>query len=339
MACFKTLSLSGGCVLDTCQTKDAYMFDTEPDLYQTNNSIAYSPDHCYCVMIYFNDLFTTVYLGKYDPATNTLVQKHDFGADQPNQMVYDATAEKFVLTDNTSIFTYDPVSEVVDSFNPGVTGVIGSLIYIPEKGKVYGIMGVNGSNERFVGYIDLGSQTVVQLGFFPAIGAGRPQPTGGFAYSTVADALYGNWVSGINQRLCKFDLASNVGSYIVIGVNGAPVWWDADRNLLLMTQGSAYYEFDTATDTVAFSMVGDPDFWLRKITFKDALTNTVWGRGEDFIGGFNCLVGLDLNSNTWVLGLTDYIYASPVQFDGGSCIVAVTDLAETQSGIRKVCVL
>ena len=69
-----------------------------------------------------------------------------------------------------------------------------------------------------------------------------------------------------------------------------------------------------------------------------ALTNVLWGRARDSATSDECLGSINLDDYSWVIGNTDYIYGKPIQFDGGSCIAPVTNLAETQSGIRKVCV-
>lgn len=335
MACFKTFTLSGGCVLETCETKDALLLGIDDDSFP---SLAYSPDHCYCLVVYHDNADNTTRIAKYNLETNTVTDKHLLASSVNFEAVYDATAQKFIVKYQFDVVIFDPVTETAVTFASGLTTVFNNLLYIPEKGKVYGTMGVNGSNERYVGYIDVDLQTVVQLGILPAIGLGRPAPSN-WAYSTVADALYGNWASGGDQRMIKFDLATNTASYIVIGLNAARVWWDGDRNLLITDDGGNLYEFDTSTDTVTGTVPFDANFRMDWPAFKDESTNTIWGRGDDLITGFNCLVGLDLDTNTWILGLTDYAYGRPLQFgDDGSCIVGFETLAGTEAGLRKVCV-
>lgn len=340
MSCVKQLTMSGGCTLETCSEENQVPISGTPTL-TAEFLTAFAPDLCYCLVAGWDAGLTTTYFFKYEAATNTMTLKGSHAGVAGNSpMVYDVAHQKFVMPFGSTVVIFDPITETVSDFASGVTGSILALTYV-EYGynRIYGHMGVDGLGQYYVGYIDLDLLTVVQLGVTPAVGPANPFVYN-FAYSPLADCLYGCWQSGISKGLFEFDLQINNGVHFFTGV---PAWaqffcvWDIDRELLICT-GQLIREVDVILASIVRSTLVDATLEsLRWFPWYISSMKRVFAIGYDSIGD-KC-VGRYMTEAPYTSTLVkgDYLYDGLVNFNDGSFFAVANTKPAGVNGWRRLC--
>lgn len=334
----------GGCPLDTCTTAAAVTID--PGSRQRGTwDIAYAPDLCYCLVILKDIGSTTSYFCKYDPVTNTLIEKASISP-VVSYVVYDAAHQLFVAVSGTGVIAkFDPQTETLSSFATGIVA-IQSLVYVPEKGKIYGHMGYNGSFLYYVGYIDLDASNVVQIDVIPQYPPFYNPAAYNFTYSPISDSLYGVWTGASFQKVLKFDLGTNTGSND-IGVSPTDIYarwccWDSDRSLLLKF-GGYVDEINTATDTITTStqiVPALPTDVLRLLftPYYVSSLGKVFACGVDNSGSAHGLIGsYDTTSKAIAVAKNDLYYFEMAHLaEGGFVAFSQTPPSGSES-VRRLC--
>jgi len=342
MSCYKTLDFEpAACLLATGEDKPQVQTVGE---YVYEDGMGYAPDYCYCLII------TTItgnetYWKKYEPATNSLVLKATTPWGTSYDMTYDATHKLFVCSTGVGvtsrILTFDPVTETTDSFLTGVTGWVGDLFYVPEKGFCYGNIGEDGTGRHYVGYVDLDLRVVVQLGVIPNYGGSTPFGYN-LTYSPVSNCIYGAWITGLGAGLLRFDLATNTGTHLFTGLGtwGAiDCCWDSDRELLICCgSGGFVYEVNTATDTISLttniSSATIYSFAWRPFYVSSLHKVVATGHNQD---GDHCVMTYDTLDQSAQIVFSDYEYWTVQQLVDGSFMSNAEDPVE--NGIRRIFVL
>jgi len=340
MSCVKSLNMSGGCTLETCSEATQVPISGTPTL-APEFLTAFAPDLCYCLVCGWDAGTTTTYFFKYEPGSNTMTLKGSHaGASGNSPLVYDVAHQKFVLPMGPIVVIFDPVTETVSDFASGVTGAILALTYV-EYGynKIYGHMGQDGLGQMYVGYIDLDLLTVVQLGVCPSVGPANPFVYN-FAYSPLADCLYGCWQTGISKGLFEFDLQINNGVHFFTGV---PAWaqffcvWDTDRELLICL-GQAIKEVVVILASIVRTTLVDASLEsLRWLPWYISSMKRIFAIGYDSIG--DKVVGRYMTEApyTGTMVKADYLYDGLVNLDEGSFFAVANTKPAGVNGWRRLC--
>lgn len=332
MGCRRSIPFASACALETCTTAARTDSGHAGADVVNEKSLCFAPDLCYAMVQTWDAAFTEFYISKYDPATNALVQKATrLGGDLLGRWTYAASHKLFVSASGTDIFLYDPITETIDSFASGVaTGVIQELVYVPQKGFVYGEMGTDGTGLNYIGYVDLDLRIVVQLGTIPAFGPSKPRPYN-LVYVPVNNCLYGCWATGLNANVAKFNLTTNIGvATIAGGVEGVEMALDTDRNLLIASLNQAH-EIDPTTDALVRSTAIAPGTALAYTPFYSSALKKVVGISTGrTVTTYNTLT----YATTDVF--TDFTYYGLRQLKDGSVLTNAYDAPK--DGVRRLCV-
>lgn len=344
MGCTKTFNFSGGCPLEDCATAD--VIDDGATPWSFRWPMAYAPDLCYCCVV--RQSGSDLVVKKYDPSTNTLIQKALIvgasGGGNGGHVVYEPVRQKFVFMSGTSVYIFDPLTDVVDSFDTGIPFLgLGFILWVGPHNKIYGIMGRDGLNQRYLGYIDLDLQIVVQIAVFPFT-LGTPQPLQ-LTYVPSTDCVYGLWVTGIGNGYFKGNLTLNTAQTINGVIFGSQFALDTDRNLLVTVTNDFAVEFDPATETVTNTYGIGPAFGqsggdLRFAPYYSSTLKKIFGCGENDITGDNEIHSYDTQTHETglVLGDLPHLYDGLILFgDDGSLFTVGENDTTGNTEFRRVC--
>lgn len=288
----------------------------------------------------YDAAYANIKFNKYDSATNTLIQKATRAVSNFSSLTYESSRQVFIGADgflNPDVVIFNPTTDTVTTFATTVNSTIGQLVYVPQKGKIYGVMGTDGAGQYYIGYIDLDLNIVVNLGVVPTYLTHNVSPYN-LVYSPVSDSLYGAWTLPAHTAVFKFNLATNIGSHVLAGtVGGYSSCWDSDRGLLLVTSAPSWkvFEVDTATDTLATTSTVHWNCPLWSADYDSSLRKMV-GAGYYALG--NGIVSYDTLAGTGAEEFIDYDYSNSVSFGSGSFLAAGNHLITAEGGIRKICV-
>lgn len=345
MGCSKILTLTGGCPLSTCLNQaGVYIPAGEPGTgTESAARMAFAPDACYCLVNGTDATFSNTFFYKYDPATNTLVQKATLGFGIGLLPIYDATQKLFVTMyldgGTVKIWTFNPISEAVVIHDTGDTIALTSMLYVSQKGRIYGTAGVDGLGNVYVGYLDFTTFKVIRLGTFPS--AGGSHPGSAAFYFDTTNSLYGPYVSAGFSGLCKFDLTTNIGSLIMAGNVWTGQLWDSDREYMMMTAGfSGIDEVDLVTESiVAHHSPADPTIDVRGGGIYVPMLGKAFFPGFDLNSGNDVIISFDTTTFAFAFKFKDdYQYVFPmISLGDNSAMAAINDLPQTKAGVRRIC--
>lgn len=202
----------------------------------------YAPDACYFMAASTKADYVNSDLFSYNPDTNALDLIETVDASNSGPMVYHSGIKKILMWRNGLIGEFDPFTETFSAY-PATTDNFFNAIYVPEKDKIYGTAGYDGTGHQQVGYIDTDLQLIVPLGSIPASGPTPVPSPYNWTYSPISDKLYGPWISGLGSAIVEFDLATNTATHK--SGNAIACVWDSDRDLLI-TFGSLVKEYDVS---------------------------------------------------------------------------------------------
>lgn len=338
MPCARTLSLASACALESCENKARIQVLNSATTGISEGAFAFAPDLCYAAMLRRDG--TNQYLDKYEPATNSFVNKITipaafvFGS---SGLVYDASHKKFVWSVDSNVHIYDPVTETVDSFDSGIVRLF-EYLYVPQRNLIYGLMGLDGGGLTYVGYIDLDLRIVVQLGTIPAVGASKPRPNS-LLYVPSTGCLYGCWQTGLGAAMIKFDLATNVCDAAFCAVEGVDICLDTDRNLIIDVYGYANEVNPVTGANTQFILPADSTNTCFTPYYFSA-SKTVIGCGDDPITGNGVIATYDINAHTTSITKIDipYDYWGLLQLKNKG-FMALSYLASiSEDGVQRVCI-
>lgn len=335
MGCYKTLALSGGCPLETC-SEQARVNVSATEIVN-EYSLGYAPDLCYAMFQTITPLYTEFYVYKYNYGDNTVTKKATMVTPGLglNMWAYAASHQVFVSSRNTRVIIYDPQTETLDSFDSGIVG-LSRFMYVPEKGRVYGRMGVDGTGLSYIGYVDLDLHIVVQLGTIPASGASKPTPKN-LVYVASNDCLYGCWQTGLGAAMCKFNLTTLAGTAVVAAMEGGEICLDTDRQLLIASSSSVK-EVDPTTDTVVRTTPITAGGNVSFTPFYVSSLKKVFGIGDDdFDTGNPAIISYDTQTYASATEKNDFFYDGLCNFKDGSFLTDAYDDPGATEGVRRVC--
>lgn len=329
MGCTKTLTLSGGCDLETCTTESRFDL-SPPQIYMAG--IGFAPDLCYCLVVAWNTDLSVTYFFKYDPGTNSLIAKGSYAGEAvieeynaPNGIVYEPVKKKFVMAIQGSdeILLFDPVAETISTFSTGLGSGVGRLVWVQPRGRIYG-----STNSSMI-YLDLDLLTGFSVGTFWF--------TYTMCYAAATDSLYGIVSGGLNPGLHRYDLATNaVTTNVPLGATtGCCV--DTTRNVLLAGLAQVLEVNLTTLAVERTTPVPALSEGFRYNKFFDPTSNKMFCTGYDnatgtfkWIGSYLCQAPY-----TAAMVLMDMSYGLMIQFAGLSAMTGTED--PTPAGVRRIC--
>lgn len=339
MGCRRSIPFVSSCALEVCENKSRIGIVATPSEYMsTRRDIAFAPDLCYCAVATRDA--TNQYIYKYEPSTDTIVNKATVAgvsALASSGLVYDAAHQKFVWAIDSNVHIFDPLTDTVDSFDSGITK-LWTFLYVPQKSRIYGLMGTDGTGLTYIGYIDLDLRIVVQLGVLPAVGPAKPRPNS-LIYVPSTDSLYGCWQTGFGNAMARFNLATNVATSVFCAVEGVDICLDTDRNLILDIYGTAN-EVHPVTGVKTTFILPALSTNTCFTPYYFSASQTVIGSGNDPISGLDVIATYDINAHTTSISKTDppYDYLGLLQFKNQGFMALSYKASTFEDGVQKVCI-
>lgn len=338
MGCRRSIPFVSSCALEVCENKARTKVIDPSTTGISDGAFSFAPDLCYAALLRRDG--TNQYLDKYEPATNSFVNKVTIPAPfvlASSGLVYDASRQKFVWSVDSNVHIYDPITETVDSFDSGITK-LWDYLYVPQKSRVYGLMGTDGTGLTYIGYLDLDLRIVVQLGVLPAVGAAKPRPNS-LLYVPSTDSLYGCWQTGLGNAMARFNLATNVATSVFCAVEGVDICLDTDRNLILDIYGTAN-EVNPVTGVATTYILPALSTNTSFTPYYFSASQTVIGCGDDPISGLGVIATYDINAHTTSITKTDppYDYWGLLQFKNQGFMALSYESSTSEDGVQKVCI-
>lgn len=335
LTCTKEFQIEvvSGCLMDTCEDKADVLLTGSENM----QTIAYSPDLCYVLVITHDAGYTQTYFNKYDPVTNTLSRKATVAAYKYGNLVYHETEEVFVYVGQDHVYVFDAGLEtVIDDFAIALTS--SAAVYVPANDMIYCYMGVDGGGQHYIGKVDIIARAGLQLGVIPTSVTGSKPFSADLSYCPLDNSLYGVF-QGTSNGVIQFNLTTNTGSldYEDVGVTAC---WDSDRSLLLIFGGATAWDYNTATKNIDRTTVSAENIQmvatsLYVTSLKKAF---VVGYDLDTMAGDGVVIAYDtvLDSVLKVKNDTGYTEIYPVE--AGSLMAFIYNLVSSVQGVKKICV-
>lgn len=338
MGCFKTLTLSGGCELETCVTASKVTIGTDVVSTNQDGGLSFAEDLCYCAVLSHNAASTELYISKYEGDSNTLVKKATFAyASASGNMVYDASRQRFVFCAGTFVNVFNPLDNSVVTFDSGIASLF-NMVYVPQHSRIYGEFGVNGGGQTYIGYIDLDLNIIVQLGIIPAFGPSNPRPYN-LVYVPSTNCLYGSWATGLSAGLAKFNLNTNTGFALVGGTfAGIDICLDTDTNRLIgLTNGAS--EWSPDTETMIYSgATTEAIGWT--LFYSSALKKVIGAYWDSSVDGGPSVISYNTQTKITTVEFNAYPegFQNVRELKDGSIITRNRNMVTNVSGVRRLCI-